>query len=143
MAIYSIAYRRPGEPVASHRLEAKSDAEARIRFLNLSWVAFTGIEIDSIALAHDQPEEAKQAARAASRRPQAARTAPPPETAPPGFDWRAECDRLTEKIGKLADVAQACRRAGKHALADAKMAEAKKLAAQRAALTKKNGGARR
>jgi len=138
MAVYSIAYKRPGEPVATHKLTAKSDAEARIRFLNLPWVAFTEIAVVSIAIASDQPEEAKADARAASRRPQAARMAPTPVTAPPSFDWRAECDRLTEKIGKLADAAQACRRAGKLKLADAKMAEAKKLAEQRAAITKKH-----
>lgn len=61
MARYSISFTRPGEGPAIHVLEAKSDAEARLRFMNLSWVAFTAISINSIALKGDQPEAAKKA----------------------------------------------------------------------------------
>ena len=67
MARYSISYTRPGEPPAEHKLNARSDAEAKIRFLNLPWVQFTEISINSIALAADQPEAAKATAREASR----------------------------------------------------------------------------
>lgn len=77
-ATYSIAFTRPGEPgVHEHKLRAGSDAEARIRFLNLSWVAFTEIAITSVAIASDQPDEDKAAARKASGRKGRARKAAP------------------------------------------------------------------
>lgn len=148
MAIYSINYQRPGEPSAIHELEAKSEPEARMRFLNLSWVAFTAISVVSIGLKGNQPEEAKAAARAATRKTshavdslayamKTAGTTRSP-TAPPGFDPAAEINRLTDEIGDLADQAQALTRAGDHDAADALRAKAKQLAATRAEITKRN-----
>ncbi len=65
MARYYVEYLRPGEPPVMHELEAASEPQARIRFLNLSWVAFTGIVIKSVGVASDQPEAAKERARKA------------------------------------------------------------------------------
>lgn len=166
MAIYSICFidptAEPGQRKRIHELGAKSDAEARIRFMNLSWVAFTAISIDSIALKADQPEEAKEAARKASRaaskgkgpggdviaaigadkaeRVMRAPLPKPVRVRAEDSKWRADVDRLTEEIGKLADKAQALTRKGKHDDADKLRAQAKQLAADRAAITKRNRG---
>ncbi|MCR6673260.1 hypothetical protein [Devosia ginsengisoli] len=220
MAKYSISYTRPGEPPAIHELEAGSEPAARIRFLNLSWVAFSDISINSIAIAAAQPEEAKAKARkavTAGVKPHAFRSRfgtgdciecgqPAGHALHKGFDptmdWRpsmrskasdkaeaaavrmkaagvefqplpnvgaasskpagvvieqpsrqggkraraaalgldpwAEANRLSQEIGDLADKAQALTRAGKHDEADAMRAKAKKLAAIRAEITKRN-----
>lgn len=148
MARYSISYVRPGEGVFEHILEAKSDAEARIRFMNLGWVAFTAISINSIALKGDQPEDAKAATRKGSGRKiidglSEAKNGDIGKvharvTAPPGFDPEAEINHITEDIGRLADLAQTHTRAGNHEKADALRAKAKTLAAKRAEITKRN-----
>lgn len=160
MAKYEISYRRPDRAHGVHQLEAKSDAEARIRFLNLDWVAFSDIEILKIEPAligdytqggrlEDRPynpysvrrpsDEAAKYAAALVRQVTTGKGIDVPARAP-SADWRKECDRLTTKIEKLAEAAQKCARAGKHELARAKRAEAKKLADERAAITKRNKG---
>lgn len=142
MAKYSISYSRPGEAPSVFIIEAKSEPEARIRFMNLSWVAFTSIVINSIALAHNQPETAKQAAlkakgaRKAKRPPEAA--AAPVATAAPGDSWRDQCDRLSKQISDLSDKAMIATRKGNHRLAAKLRAEAKEFAATRAEITKRN-----
>ncbi|XAI96314.1 hypothetical protein [Microcystis phage Mae-JY30] len=157
MAIYSISYHRPGVGVAAHKLSAQSEPEARIRFLNLSWVAFTEITINSIALAADQPEEAKAAARQASGRMPTLRAEPEAIKPAPREarrrteaairlqvagvkqdDWQAECDRLTDEIGKLADEAQALIRKGRHEAASELRTKARALVDARASLIIQN-----
>lgn len=136
MARYSISYQRLGEKPAIYELEAKSDAEARMRFLNLSWVAFQPIAINSIAIKGAQPEEAKVAVRTVSPIPR--KQAAAIRAASEKIDWQGEVARLTEEIGTLADQAQALTRAGDHDAADALRAKAKKLSDERAAITKRN-----
>jgi hypothetical protein len=196
-AVYVIEYVRPGEKSAMHELAAESEAAARVRFLNLSWVAFTGIVIKSIGIKADQPEAAKVAARErkglgvaphafsasstvvlcsqcgqrynhrvhsgrepilSSGEPDPAATAvvvrqraaglsvvdaAPVEaasvvTAPPGYDWRAECERLTTEIAELADKAQALVREGRHEEAAVLRAQARTRAEVRETITKHN-----
>lgn len=157
MATYEITYRRPGGSPKGvrHKLEAASNAQARIRFLNLDWVAFT--EIDIVSIEAVEPETAfvpHGVYDCAGNR----KTSGPifmPEPVPDrvrkvevasrqmgktAVNWRKECDRLTAEISKLADQAQALARKGKHDQADAIRAKAKELAAQRAAITKRNKG---
>ncbi len=158
MAIYSISYHRPGEwGGEAFKLSASSEEEARIRFLNLSWVAFTGITISSIAIAADQPEEAKAAARKAGGRAPALRAEPEASKPAPREarrrteaairlqvagvkqdDWQAECDRLTDEIGKLADEAQALIRRGRHEAAAELRTKARALVDARASLIIQN-----
>lgn len=150
MALYAVTYRRPGRMEGEHRLEAVSDAQARILFLNLDWVAFEDIEIISIEPAaglepigrYNAYRPRRVAVVDHSRRmgKTEAEKARKSATSPPGFDWRAECDRLDEQIINLSDAAQACERAGKHRLASAKRAKVKELADQRSAIIKRSKG---
>ncbi len=134
MARYLISYRRPGESVETYEISGKSEAEARTRFLNLGWVVFT--EISIIAA---EPILAVEPAADPAPPAQAPVVRTAPQSQPP-VDWRAECDALTEDIGRLADQAQADDRVGRHAAAKRKRQRAKDLAATRAAITKRSKG---
>ncbi len=140
MTAYVITYRQRGRENGVHRVEAGSDKEAKNRFLNLDWVAFCEIEIVSIEPAIEPLREYdpyRSRARPASMR---VATPSPAATQAPGSDWRAECDRLTDEIAKLADTAQTLARVGDHDGAANVRAQAKKLAAERAAITKRSKG---
>lgn len=166
MATFKVRYREPGGEEKSHGIEAEGETEAKNKFLGLDWVAFTSIEIVGVEPAfiaardytqggrlpdrpYDPfsprvpPELAAKTARKPKEPDTTGREWPKPEPAaaqPPGYDWRKECNKLTDEIGKLTDKAQALTRKGKHDEADELRKMAKARADVRADITKRNKG---
>lgn len=62
MTLYDVRYSKPafgGAKEAVEPIEADTDAAARLKFLNLPWVAFTDIAVIEITPAAKQPRRAK------------------------------------------------------------------------------------
>lgn len=143
MASYLVTYVQAGETKTHVVLDVDSDTIARRAFMDLDWVGFSDVVVDNVeamleAKAYN-PYRPRTLPEQRAPVPPAEPVKPVPEPAFKG-GWQAQCNKLTDRIGALADEAMKLDRAGKHDRARAKRDEAKSLAEERADITRANKG---